>query len=326
MPQFRSFSVAYATLAAALIAIAGNAFAQSYPAHPIRIVVPFTPAGATDLAARVLADRMAPLLGQPVVIDNKPGAASAIGMALVANSQPDGYTLGFAGAGTYSVLPAVRTLSFDMQKDLAPLALVARIPLVIVVPASSPYRNLADLAAAARKRSDGMPYYTYGPGSSPQLVGAMLAREGKFKVMAVPYKGSSEATLALMRGDVEMGVDTVAALAAYIRAGKMRPLAITGSRRTPFLADVPTVAEAGFPGTTWDGYLAASAPAGTSPAIRARLTEAMLEIMKRPDVRAAYENQSLEPVAVGPDEFGRQMAQEIKQFRQLSLELGLRLD
>ena len=326
MTLLRSLSVGCTTLVAVLMAASTAALAQSYPTHPIRLVVPFTPAGATDLAARVLADRMASLLGQPVVVDNKPGAASAIGMALVANAAPDGYTLAFAGAGTYSVLPAVRTLSFDMQKDLAPLALVARIPLVIVVPASSPYRSLTDFAAAARGRQDGVPYYTYGPGSSPQLVGAMLAREGKFKVMAVPYKGSAEATFSLMRGDVELGVDTIAALAPYIRAGKLRALAVTGTHRTPFLEGVPTVAEAGFPRTTWDGYLAASSPAGTSPAIRARLTEVMLEIMKRPDVRAAYENQSLEPVAVGPAEFGRQMAHEIKQFRQLAQELDLKID
>lgn len=313
-------------IAGAIIAAPATAQGNAYPNRPIRMVVPFTPAGATDLAARVLAEHLTPMLGQPVIVENKPGAASAIGMALVAKAEPDGHTIAFAGAGTYSVLPALRPLPFDMQKDLAPLALVARIPLVLVVNATSPHRTLADFVAASRGRPDGVPYYTYGPGSSPQLVGAMLAKEGRFKVTPVSYKGSAEATVALLRGDVELGVDTVAALAPHIRAGKLRALAITGSRRTPFLDQVPTVAEAGFPATTWDGYLAASAPSGTPADIRAKLSNAMLQAMRRPDVQAAFNQQSLEPVSVGPEDFGRQMAREIGMFRVLADELKLKLD
>lgn len=324
--HLRRKTAAALALTAVLFGLPTVALPQAYPNRPIRIVVPFTPAGATDVAARILAERLAPLLGQPVLVDNKPGAASAIGMALVAKAEPDGYTLAFAGAGTYSVLPALRVLPFDMQRDLAPVALVARLPLVFAVPADSPHRTLVDLVSTSRSRPNPLLYYTYGAGSSPHLLGAMLAKEGRFQVAPVPYKGSAEATLALMRGDVELGIDTVAALAPHIRAGKVRALAITGSRRAPFLAEVPTVAEAGFPASTWDGYLAASAPAGISPEVRAKLTDAILQAMQQPEVRAAYEKQSIEPVAVGPSEFGRQMAKEIGMFRQLARELDLKLD
>lgn len=311
-----------------LMAFSAAAHSQtsSFPERPIRIVVPFSPGGGTDMVARIIAEQMASQFAQPVIVDNRPGAATVIGMSLVAKAYPDGYTLVFSGAGSYSVLPAVRKLPFDMQKDLTPLALVGRMPLVIAVPASSAYRSLADLAAATRSRTEAITYYTFGPGSSPHLVGALFAREARLRATPVPYKGSTDAIVALLRGDVDVGVETIAGLLPHVRTGRVRALAVTGERRSPFMPDVPTVAEAGFPGTTWDGYLAMAAPAGVSPAIQAKLSQSLLAILQQPEVRKAIERLSVEPVAIGPDVFARQMSREITMFRNLARSLDLELE
>ena len=214
--RLRSFPLL--AVAASLIVAAGlPARAQdAWPTKSVKLVVPFPPGGGTDIVARALSQKLSERLKQPVVIDNKPGASTIIGTDAVAKAAPDGYTLLLSGSTSYTVNPALRAkLPYDPMRDLAPIAIVARTPLVLVVNANSPWRTVNDLIAAAKAKPKGVRYATFGSGSGPHLAGELFALAADVKLQDVPYRGSAQSAVALIGGEIEMGIDTVASVAPY---------------------------------------------------------------------------------------------------------------
>ncbi len=326
MPMNRR-QLALATLASGLGALPLIAPAQTWPARPIKLVVPFPPGGGTDIAARIVAERLAPRLGQPVVIDNKPGASTAIGVVAVSSADADGYTLLFSGSSSYTVNPAVRArLSYDPFKQLTPIAMVTRAPLVLVTAADGPYRTLKDVTAKAMASPGALTYSTFGAGSAPHLAGELLAQAAGVKLMPVPYKGSAEAAIGTIRGDVSLGVDTLAAARPHLQAGKLRALAVVSDRRSALLPAVPSYGELGLSAAMLDAWYAMAGPAGLPAPVRDTLLRAVTAVLAEPEVRAKLAQQAMEPALLGPAPLREVMDQEIARYRAVVARSGMKLD
>lgn len=306
-----------ALLAAVSALISAPALAQpSFPTRPIKLIVPFPAGGGTDIVARLLAERMGQALGQPVVVDNRPGAGTAIGAAAVASASADGYTLLFSGSTTFTVNPAVRrNPGYDPFRQLQALGLVARAPLVVVTAANGPYAQLIPLLEAAKSRPGEINYTTFGSGTGPHLVGEMLAYARGVQMTAVPYKGSADATIGLVRGDVQMGVDTLAAAKGQIEQGKLRALAVIAERRTPLLPQVPTVVELGLGYALFDAWYALAAPAGLAPAVAGKLETVLASIANDPGFRSRLAQQSMDGAWVAPAALNALMEKEVTRYR-----------
>ena len=304
-----------ASLLCAAALAAPYAQAQSYPSKPIRIVVPFGPGGATDVVARTVADKLATRLGQPVIVENKPGASTMIGADAVAKAAPDGYTLLVSGSSTFSVAPALKErMPYDHQKDLALIALLVKAPLVLVSGPSAPAKSLAELVALAKAKPGDLGYATFGAGSAPHLLGEMFAHEAGIKVMAVPYKGSAPASMALLGGEIQFAFDTIPSVGPHIKAGKLRPLAVSSTQRSSALPDVPTLAELKLGKATFDGFYGLAAPAGTPAAIQQLLGREVAAIMALPDVKEKMLAAGLEPGFLDAHAFSTKVAEEIATF------------
>jgi tripartite-type tricarboxylate transporter receptor subunit TctC len=317
------------TLAALALSLAAPRFAaaQSWPARPIKLVVPFPPGGGTDLAARIVGERLAAKLGQPVVVDNKPGASTAIGVSLVSAAEPDGYTLLFSGSTSFTVNPAVRTkLGYDPFKQLTPIARVCRTPLVLVTAAQGGDTSLKQTLSRAAARPGAITYATFGAGSAPHLAGELLATAAGVKLMAVPYKGSAEAAIGVMRGDVTLGVDTLASARPHVMAGKMRALAVVSDKRTPLLPQVPAYGELQLSSALLDGWYALAGPAGLPEGIRDTLLRAVTGVLAEPGVREKLAAQSMDAALLGPQALRELMDQEIARYRAAVARSGMRLD
>ena len=317
--------------ACAALALAGvsqaHAQAQAWPAKPIKLVVPFPPGGGTDVAARIIGERLSARLGQPVVIDNKPGAATSIGVGMVIAAEPDGYTLLFSGSTSYTVNPAVRSkLGYDPFKQLSPIAMVARTPLVLVTSSTGPYKTLKEVLAKAKAEPGVVTYATFGAGSAPHLAGEMLANATGVKFSAVPYKGSAEADIGVVRADVSMGIDTLAAVNPLVQSGKLRALAVVSEKRSALLPAVPAYGELELSPALLDGWYAVAAPAGISPAVRDQLLRALTAIIAEPAVGKKLQQQSLEPAFLGPQALRDLMDSEITRYRATVARAGIRLD
>ncbi|MFT4190914.1 MAG: tripartite tricarboxylate transporter substrate binding protein [Comamonas sp.] len=297
----------------------GVAQASGYPAKALKVVVPFGPGGATDLVARVLAESLQAQLGQSVVVDNRPGASTLIGANAVARSAADGYTLLVSGSSTYTVVPALRQdVPYDPLKDFDLLAVVADAPMVLVVRPDAPYAALPELLAAAKADRAGLQYATFGPGSAPHLLGEMFALAAGIKLSAVPYRGSAQAVMGVLGGEIGMAFDTLSSALPHIRAGKLRALAVFSAQRVAQLPDVPTVAERGLAKATFTGWYAVALPAGTPAPVRARLAEALRAALASQQVRQTLDQGALLPVFLGEAEFRRRVEQEIAQFRDVA--------
>ncbi|HSV52077.1 MAG TPA: tripartite tricarboxylate transporter substrate-binding protein [Burkholderiaceae bacterium] len=319
-------------LAMALAAAAGTlaspwAAAQSWPSRPVKLVVPFPPGGATDTVARLIGERLATRLGQAVIIENKPGAATVIGVDAVAKASPDGYTLLVSGSSSFTVVPGLRSkLPFDVLKDLAPIALVANAPLVVVTSASKPYQRLSDVIAQAKAHPKALTYSTYGPGTAGHLAGELLANAAGLELEPVPYKGSAEALIGVMRGDVDLAWETLSAASPHLKSGKLRVLAVAGAKRTAFLPEAPAMDELRLPQAAFEGFYAVAAPAATPPAVLQRLTREISEIVALPEVKEKWASLSLEAVAWGPDTLRTVMKTDIARFRELGQRIKINLD
>lgn len=280
------------------------ASAAEYPARPLRLVVPFTPGGTTDILARVVGARLGEVLGQSVVVENRPGAGGNLGAEAVARAAPDGYTLLMGTLGTqvtnaylYARMP------YDAAKDFAPVTLVANSPNVLLTNASQPVRSVADVIALAKKEPGRINYASTSTGGSPHLSGELLVSMAGVRMQHVPYKGAAPAMTDLLAGQVELMFDNLPSALAQIRAGKVRALAVTSPQRSPVLPDVPTVQESGLPGYVVNSWFGLLAPAGTPPEIVARLQKAAAGVLAEPSVRQRIEQLGAMPGGDTPAAF-----------------------
>ena len=319
--QFRPFVAVLLCLAATL------AVAQPYPAKPIHLIVPFPPGGGNDTVARAIAQQIGPDLGQPVVVDNRPGAGGSVGAELAAKSAPDGYTLFLAGVGSHAVNPNLHSkLPYDAVKDFAPITLVASAPSVLVVNPSVPARSIAEFRAYARANPGKLNYASNGNGSAAQLAAAMYESMAGVRMVHVPYKGIAPAMTDLMSGEVQLMFGTVVALVPHIQAGKLRALAVTSRKRSALLPDVPTIAESGLPdyqAGSWYGILA---PAGTPREVIERLHGAIIKAIRQPEVAKRLAAEGAEVIGSTPEEFGAHIRSEIARVGAVVRAAGIRIE
>jgi len=274
-------------LLVALLA-AGTGASAAYPDKPIQLIVPYPPAGMTDVFARPIGQRLSERLGQAVVIVNRPGAGGTVGAAQVAKANPDGYTLILGTFGSHAVNDALMKLSYNSLKDFTPVIPVAAVPSVLSVLATSPITSLQDLVARARARPGELTHASTGIGASPQLCIELFKQVAKVDITDVMYNGGGPALVALLGGQVTMIFDTIGTSMPQIKAGKLRPLGISSDHRSPALSDVPTIAESGYPGFNLVPWFAIWAPAGTPPEIVQKLNVEINAVMKLPDVQERF--------------------------------------
>src|SRR5262249_14792135 len=314
-------------LAALAASIALSAFAQSYPSKPIRLIVPFAAGGGNDNIARLVGKRLNESLGQPLVIDNLPGAGGVLGAELAAKSAPDGYTLFLGGVGSHAVNPnLIEKLSYDPIRDFAPVILLARAPLILVVHPSVPAPTFAEFVAYARKNPGKLNFASNGNGSSAQLAAVMFDSMAGADMVHVPYRGLAPALTDLLSGQVQLMFSSVVAILPHIKAGKLRALAVTGEKRLTSLPDVPTVAESGFPrfeASSWYGILA---PAGTPREIVTRLNTEFRKALEQPEVRKTLLGDGAEPVGGTPEEFAAFIRSEKERMGKLIRDAKIRLE
>jgi tripartite-type tricarboxylate transporter receptor subunit TctC len=304
--------------ALAPLAFAGMAVAQqAWPTKPISLVVPFAAGGTTDVLARALADRLSQSLGQPVVVESKPGAGATIGADYVAKARPDGHTL-LMGAVHHTIAPSVyKSLPYDFSKDLAPVTTVALVPNVLVVNASTTAKNVSELVALLKASPGKYSYGSNGNGTAQHLIGTQFQQVTDTSFIHVPYRGSGPLATDLLGGQILMSFDTVTPVLPHIKAGKLRALAVTTAKRSGALPDVPTLEEAGLKGFdigTWFGLLA---PAATPPEILNRLNTEAVKIIQSPEFRARMAEIGAEPIGNSREQMAQQIANDTVRFAKL---------
>jgi tripartite-type tricarboxylate transporter receptor subunit TctC len=296
---------------AVLACTAGAAFGQAdYPSRAVRIIVPSSPGGGTDILTRLLTPQLSERLKQTVVVDNRPGAGSIIGNDVVAKSAPDGYTL-LMGISTVAILPSIhKKLPYDAMRDLAPITQAISAPNILVVHPSLPVKTVKELIAFAQKRPGEINYASAGPGTNPHLSMELFLSMTKIKMVHIPYKGLGPAMVDLVAGQVVAATSTMLAGLPHVRSGRLRALALTGARRNSVLPDLPTVAEAGVPGYEAVQWYGLFAPAKTPKEIIGKLHGAMAGVLHSPEVKKKFVGDGAEPVGSTPEEFARFLRSE----------------
>jgi tripartite-type tricarboxylate transporter receptor subunit TctC len=300
--------------------------AQDYPSRPVKVVVPFSPGGAVDGPMRMIAEQLGKRRGQLVVIENKPGAGATIGSEIVARAAPDGYTLLLASQTNAISATLYPKLVFDPVEDFAPVSLIGREPGVLVVNPALPVKTFAEFVAYVKQRPGEIDYASSGNGSGQHLFAALLASSTGLKMNHIPYKGSGQATTDLLGGQVMVSIPGTAGMVGHIKAGKLRALAVTGSKRSPQLPDVPTVMESGVPGFeayVWMGLLA---PKGTPQPIIDRLYKELVPVLSSPEVKAYMAGAGIEIVGSTPAEFGQFFRAEKELWAKVVRETGAKID
>jgi tripartite-type tricarboxylate transporter receptor subunit TctC len=305
-------------------AVAG---AQSFPAKPVRFVIPYPPGGASDVTARIIGAKMAEAWGQQVIIDNRPGANGIIALEYVAKSPPDGYTILMANVGPNAINPVVyKELPYDAVRDFAPVSLTTKVPQVIVVNAYLPVRDIKGLIALARSRPDQLVFASGGNGSSNHLASELFKSMAGVKMIHVAYKGDAGAMADTISGYVQVTMPTVIAGTPHIKSGRLRPLAVGTPKRVPSLSEVPTVAESGLPGyesESWGGVMTRS---GAPQPVVDRLHAETIRILRLPDVREKLEALGGEIVGSSPSEFAAYLKSEIAKWGKVAKIANIRLD
>jgi len=295
----------------------GSALAQTWPTKPITLIVPFPPGGTTDVLARALGEKLSQALGQPIIVESKPGAGATLGADYVAKSKADGYTL-LVGAVHHTIATSVyKKLPYDFQKDFAPITTVALVPNVLVVNASTPVKNVAELVALAKAQTGKLTYGSNGNGTAQHLIGTQFQNLTATEIVHIPYKGSGPLATDLLGGQITMSFDTVTPVLQHIKGGKLRPLAVTTAKRSSALPDVPTLDEAGLKGFnigTWFGILA---PAATPKDIVARLNSEMVKVIQSPEFKKRMDEIGAEPVGNSAAEMAAQIRAETEKFAKL---------
>ena len=319
-----------AIAAVAITAAAAPAFPQGaadFPAHPIRIVVPFPAGGATDIAARLLAERMAMDWKQPVTVDNRPGAGGNIGSDIVAKSAPDGYNLIMGVTGSHAInISLYARMPYDPVKDFEAISQVAVVPNVVVVHPSVPATTLQAFVALAKKEPGKLNYASLGNGTAAHLTMEMFKIAAGIDLTHIPYKGSAPAVADLLAGQVQAMIDGLPSALPHVQAGKLRALAVTSAKRSPAAPDLPTIAESGYPGFSADAWSGLFAPRGTPKAIVEKISLETQRILKTPEVQKRLGELGAEPVGSTPAEFAQFVQREIDKWARVVKASGARLD
>ena len=301
---------------AALVGMVVPAHAQDYPARPIRIVLPFSPGGGTDLLARLLSKRFYEVFGQTATVDNRPGAGGNLGADIVAKSAPDGYTLLMSTASLAVNVTLYPKLPYDLRRDFIPITQVASAPLVVTVHPSVPARSVKEFVALAKKTRGGLNFGSNGTGTTSHLALVMFNQVAGTSLTHIPYKGAGAMLTALLSGEVEMGFPAVISVQPHLRSGRLRALAVTTKRRSTALPDVPTL-DASYPGFDIDNWFALFAPAGTPAAVINRIHAEVVKGLQHPESQGFMKNEGAEPVASTPAEFAAFVAREIEKYAQI---------
>ncbi len=305
--------------APALVPSARAQGAAAYPSRPVRIVVPYAPGGSTDLLARIVAERIAPELGQPVVVENRPGGGAIIGSEAVARAASDGHTLLMATNGSHAINVAIfRNLPYDPVRDFAPVTIVASVPLVLVVAPNFPATSPQELIAQLRARPGQYSFGSAGTGASGHLAGEMLKRLAGLDLVHVPYRGDGPSLADLIGGRLTMSFANLPAAIGFVRAGTLRALAVSAGTRSPALPDLPTLRESGLPDFEVDPWYGLMAPAGTPPARIARLQSLVAAALALPAVREQLAGLGAQPVGSTPDAFAATLRADIARYVQVA--------
>jgi tripartite-type tricarboxylate transporter receptor subunit TctC len=301
--------------------------ADAYPTKPVRLIVPFPPGGPADALARMVGDRIAGTLGQPVVVDNRPGAGGNIGMELAAKAAPDGHTLVLAPAGNLTVNPSLyRNVPYDVARDFAPVTVIAAVPNVLVVNPQLPAKDLAELIAYAKANPGKLNYSSPGPGSGAHLAGELLKSSAGIDIVHVPYNGIAPATTAVVAGDVQLMFAGAPAALPQVAGGKLRAIAVASPRRIATAPSVPTLDESGLPGFDVTSWYSIVAPAGTPPAVIERLQRDIARALQNPDVKAKLAALGAEPIANTPADFAAMLGSETAKWSKIVKDANIKVE
>lgn len=304
-----------------------QASAQSFPSRLVRIIVPQTPGGASDVLARIVAQRLSTLWGQPVIVENKPGAGGVVGTEIVAKAAPDGYTLLMSYAGTQAINPSLYAkLPFDSVEDFQPVATVASLPFAIVVHPSVPARTFQEFVALVRQKPGEITYGSSGNGSVNHLIGEMVNAEFGIRLVHVPYRGMPAAMNDLVSGQIQAAVPTLPSAIPFMAQGTARGLVVTSAARAPAAPDVPTLAESGAPGFDVDPWFGLLAPAGVPAATVTQINLDVGKVLAEPDVRAQFKAQGATPLVTTPAEFRALLKSDVEKWAKVVKSSGAKLD
>ena len=311
----------------ASLAFAASAAAQSYPVKQVRVIVPYPPGGTTDILARLAAKELTERLKQPFVVENRAGASGAIGSAEVARAAPDGYTLVMATASSHGINSAIyKNLPYDAVKDFAPVTMVASTPNIIVVNPSVPAKNLQELIALAKSEPGKLNFGSTSLGGSPHMSAELLKMMTHIDITHVPYKGAAPMLTDLIGGQIQIGFDNLPSTISFVRAGKVRAIAVTTPERWPAAPDIPTVAESGVPGYEVSGWFGLLAPAGTPKAVLDTLQQALAAAVQKPELKKQMLDLGAQPIANTPDEFAAQIRREVSKWQSVVAATGVKVE
>lgn len=302
------------------------AVAQTFPSKPIRMIVGFPPGGGTDIVARIIAPKLGGNIGQQIIVDNRGGANGIVGTDLAAKAAPDGYTLFLGTAGNLAVNPMLyKTLPFDVSRDFAPVTQVADATLIMIVHPSFPAKSVKELVSIAKARQGQINYSTSGTGSLLHLGAELLNGAVNIKMNHIPYKGSAPSLTAVISGEVDACVDTVLLSLQYVKAGRVRAIAVLGKKRSPLLPNVPTMAESipGYEVTNWFGLVI---PAATPPETRARISAEVIKVLRSPDTKERLLNQGAEAIGSTSEEFGAFLKAETAKWAKVIREAKIQME
>jgi tripartite-type tricarboxylate transporter receptor subunit TctC len=311
-----------------LAALGGPAHAQAYPSRPISIIVPYSPGGTTDIVGRQMGQHLSETLGQPVVIENKPGGNTAIGASAVAKAAPDGHTLLFTNDATFVLNPVVfSSLPYNVDKDFAPVATVTYVPLALVVRAEAPMNSFKELVDHTRDRRGSLSYGSYGAGSQAHLMGEMYKNLTGSDLVHVPYKGAGPAVTDVLGGQILLTFPAFPTIQGHIQAGRLKVLAVSGDKRVPLAPEAPTFTEAGYKDMDIGAWYAFLAPAGTSKDIIAKLNSAVARVLADPAfVEKNMTSQGMQPLVMSPEEFATQIRKETRRMTDIVKQSGIKVE
>ena len=310
--------------ALALLGCALGAQAQAFPGKPVHLVVTYPPGGSSDLMARIMGEKLQAYWKQPVIIENRPGAAGSIGMDYAARQPADGYTFVIGNLGPALVNPIIQKVPYSMEKDFVPVSLTATGPNILVVPLASPYKTLADLVSAAKAKPGAISFGTSGPGSMSHLSGELLIRQAGVKLVSVPYKGGILAVNDVVAGHLDMIISDALPVSQFIKANRVRALAITSDKRSRLFPDIPTFAEGGVQGLVADNWWGVYLPAGTPQAIVDAYQAALSKVMADPEVKEKFAGLGVEALATSQADFKAFLAAEHAKYAKLVADNGIK--